>query len=78
MWDMHDGMGWWMVFSAFWFVLFWAIVIGLVVWGANQLSRGSRGGDGRDSAIDILRERYARGELSKEEFERSRQEIARR
>lgn len=76
MWGLHDGMGWWMIFFAFWFVLFWAVVIALVVWGVNQFSGRGSSGDGRDSALDIVRERYARGELSKEEFDRMREDLA--
>ena len=75
--DMHDAMGWWMLFSAFGFILFWAVLIGLVVWIVNQFSRRDQDGQ-RDSALDILRQRYARGELSKDDFERIWQEIARR
>lgn len=75
--DMHDAMGWWMLFSGFGFILFWAVLIGLVVWIVNQFSRRDQDGQ-RDSALDILRQRYARGELSKDDFERIWQEIARR
>ena len=75
--DMHDAMGWWMLFAAFGFILFWAVLIGLVVWIVNQFSRRAQEGQ-RDSALDILCQRYARGELSKDDFERIWQEIARR
>jgi len=53
-------------------LLFWVVVIALGVWLFRWLaeeSRGRRGPEGRDSALDILRERYARGEISREEFD---------
>jgi putative membrane protein len=72
MWGVHDGMGWWMLFGSLWFVLFWAAVIYVVVWAA----RGTRGGESHPEApIEILKRRYARGEIDKEEFERMRRDL---
>jgi putative membrane protein len=68
MW-MHDGgMGWgWGVFGAVWMVLFWGSIIAIVVWGINRLTKA---GDSPRSQIplDIAKTRYARGEISQEEF----------
>jgi putative membrane protein len=59
----------------FWLAILIAIVAG-VVWFIRQ---GTLGGSGsashRDQAIEVLRERYARGEISKEEFDRMRQDL---
>lgn len=70
-----DGWGWggWfvMIFSM---VAFWALVIAVVVW----LVRGARYPQGRDeavgrsSALAILEERFARGEIDRDEFEQRR------
>ncbi len=70
MWDSGAGMGWWMVIGSVWFVLFWAIVVWAVVKFAGR-------GDGREqpSAIEIARQRYARGELSREEFDQLRKDL---
>ncbi|MBI1885679.1 MAG: SHOCT domain-containing protein [Chloroflexi bacterium] len=54
MWAM---MGLW----SFTFVAFWAAIIALAVWAINRLSPS------RD-ASRLLEERYARGEISREEF----------
>ena len=69
MWG-YDGWswGWGMLFGGLWMVLFWALIIGLVVWGVNRLS-GDRSARG-DEPLDILKRRLARGEINPEEFER--------
>jgi putative membrane protein len=55
-------------------VVFWGVVIAAIVIGLRWLvSQGRQ--QQPDRALDILRERYARGELSKEEFEARRQDL---
>jgi len=77
---MHwgDGYGWmgagWGFMGLFWLLIVFGI-IALLVW----LGSGKRSGGGQeeppDSALDILRERYARGEIDREEFERMRRDL---
>jgi len=52
-------------------LLFWAGLIALIVWGVMQL----RGGSTR-KPLDILKERYARGEINREEYERLKRELS--
>jgi putative membrane protein len=73
MWDMHDGMGWWMVFGSIWMLVFWVLLIAGAAWVVTGLFQRS----GR-SPLDIAQERYARGELSREEFQRMREDLQRR
>ena len=71
------GGGWWILMVAL-MVLFWGAVIGVVVWVVTQASRGGRGDGGRGDtsrALDIAQERYARGEISREEFEQIRRDL---
>ena len=73
MWHWHEGMGWWMVFGSVLMLVFWGVIIALAVWGINKLTgRGSSGSSTTEKRdpLDIAKERYARGEISKEEFER--------
>ncbi len=56
------------------------VMIGLVVlivWAVGAVSRG--GGTSRESAaptaLEILRNRYARGEISQQEFEQAKQTL---
>ncbi len=73
--DSHDGWdmgnGWWIVMMVM-MVLFWGAIIAVVVWGIRQFT-----GDRRQdrSALDIARERLARGEITKEEFDRIRGDL---
>lgn len=62
------GWGWgagfhWLGFI--WMLLFWVAIIGGAVWVVNGLTRRARPGAG---ALEILDERYARGELSREQY----------
>ena len=76
-WSVHP-MGWmWglggLVMMLMMF-LFWALVICGVVFGIRWLVR--QGGEDRsDRALEILRERYARGEIGREEFEARRRDL---
>ncbi len=70
MWDLDSG--WWIVMPIM-MVLFWGGVIALAVWGIRQFTADRRP-DG--SALDIAKERLARGEITKEEFDRIRGDLA--
>jgi len=81
MWGVHDGMGWWMLFGGIWMVVFWAAVIWLIAWGISQLSRGGGRETGAGSAhsegspLEIAKRRYARGEITREQFEQLRRDL---
>ena len=72
---MWDG-GWWMLLGPLWMI----VVIGLLVAGVVLLVRwlggagpgGGQGSGDKDRALNILRERFARGEIDKDEFEERR------
>ncbi len=73
-----DGMGWWMVFGSIWMVAFWAVIIALVVWGVRKLMQREGSGLGtteKRAPLDIAKERYARGDISKEEFEHIKKDL---
>ena len=79
MWYWHEGMGWWMMFGGVWMLLFWGGLIALIVWGIKKLAE-RRGSDTatpeKRDALDIAKERYARGEISREEFEQMKKELS--
>ncbi len=69
-WDM--GSGWWIVMPIM-MVLFWGGVIAVAVWGIRQFTGGRDEGQG---PLDIAKERLAGGEITKEEFDRIRGDLA--
>ncbi len=70
------GMGWiGMIFmAAFWIAVIVGIVF-LIRW--LMVSTGSAGirGKAEESALEILKKRYARGEIKKEEFEEKKKDL---
>ncbi|MBI2563529.1 MAG: SHOCT domain-containing protein, partial [candidate division NC10 bacterium] len=44
-------------------------------WLVEQGRPGSASGPGGESALDILKKRYARGEIGKEEFEAKKKDL---
>lgn len=67
-----------MMFFGGWMVIVWILIIGLIIWGVIALTRhsGSRSGSITERApLDIARERYAKGEITREEFERMKKAL---
>ena len=55
-------------------LVFWGLVIVGLVMGLRWLV-GERRRPGNDTALTILRERYARGEIDRDEFEARRRDL---
>ena len=73
-WDMGFGWGGWLI-GGLVMLLFWGGVIALAFFAVRALMRsgGERPEEGSqlrsgESALDILQKRYARGEISQEEY----------
>jgi putative membrane protein len=80
MWNYHSGYGWWWGFGALNMLLYWGMLILAIALLAKWLF--ARGGGGTPparhpdkTALDILKERYARGEIGKEEFDQKKRDI---
>ena len=68
--------GYWFGFGGVLMLLFWIFVIAGIVWLVLALSRQQhRGGGGESSALRILEERVARGEIDTEDFRTRRAAI---
>ncbi len=75
----HDGMGWWMMFGGVWMLVFWGGIIALIVWGVKRLTERNGSGSSttrRHEPLDIARERYAKGEISREEFQQIKKDLS--
>jgi putative membrane protein len=74
MWHSGAGMAWWMLFGSIWFVVFWGLIIWAVV---SVTNRGSNSrSTGAEPAIEIARRRYAAGEITKDQFDQIRRDLA--
>jgi putative membrane protein len=62
-----------MLFAA----LFWIVVIAAIVLGVRWLAGAGRSESGppRETALDILKTRYAKGEIGREEFEQKKRDL---
>jgi len=71
------GMGW---FGGIFMIVFWILIlVGLVFvikWIAQTTSKKGDGGQRDSRAIDILKERYARGEIDKGQFDAIKRDLA--
>ena len=81
MWNYFDHMGWggnfFFGFGWIFMIIFW----GLVIWAIFALVRSGSGHDhgekvhGGKTALDILKERDAKGEVNKEDFDRMKKDL---
>lgn len=71
MWRAHDGMGWWMLFGSMWTL----VLLALLIWLAVRIATTGVGQIQPRDPLDIARERYARGEIDRDDFERIRRDL---
>jgi len=75
--DWGSYGGWGMGFGIVFMLLFWGLVIfaiaALVRWLMTQSSPGRSARD--KSPLEIVQERYARGEIEREEYEQKKRDL---
>ncbi len=75
MMDFCGGFGGgWMPFGWIFMILFWAVVILLIFWLYKQVT-GTKDVARVESALEILKKRYAKGEINQKEFEEKKKDI---
>lgn len=76
MWWFWANWGWWgMLLNMLLMIVFWGGLVALVVWIVVSLVRSAQQPTSQ-TPLDIARARYARGEITKEEFERLKKDLS--
>ncbi len=68
----HSG---WMFGGGLWMVLVWLVPIALAIWLISSRGERPAQNSAEKTALDILKERYARGEIKQDEFEQKKRHI---
>ena len=75
-WTVGWGMGLGVIGVLF-SVVFWVAIIALIVWVVTKLIKNESSGKvEKQSPLDFARERYARGEITREEFEQIKKDLS--
>ena len=70
---MYDGH--WFGGGFMWF--FWILLIVAIVWAVNTIANNSSNtADSQQTALDILKKRYAQGDIDRDEFEQIKKNLA--
>jgi len=73
----HDGWGWGpggFLLMVLFMAVFWGAIVATAVWAIRQFRpREADAGGGPPNAMRILEERFARGEIDADEFQRRRE-----
>jgi len=70
-WSSGSMMGW--VGGGIMMVVFWGLIIYLIVWAVKKMS--GTDSHSNSNALDVLKDRYAKGEIDKKEFEEKSRDI---
>ncbi len=70
------GSGWPMMHYMYggWFM--WLILVIVAAIAIYLIVQAQRGGSTRETPLDILKKRYAKGEITKEEYDRLRRDLS--
>jgi len=72
---MHGYGGMAMGLGMVWYWLIGAVILVAVVWLISRSFGQYKPVNQNKSALDILKERYARGEIDKEEFDKKKKDL---
>ena len=73
-WPWYD-LGWWgMGLGILIMIIFWAGLIALIAWIIVKAVRSGKSTS--ETPLDIAKARYARGEISKKEFEQLKKDLS--
>jgi len=74
---MHWDYGWGIGFGFGWFlmILFWVLLILGIVYIVKLIAGNTKKAEKEETALDILKKRYAKGEINKEEFDKMKDDL---
>ena len=74
-WPWSNAGGLWMGLSSLFLIVFWVIIIALVAW---LIVRWTRSGQqaALQTPLEIAKTRYAKGEITREEFEQLKKDLS--
>ncbi len=73
-WGMGSTFGWFG--GGIMMLIFWVLFIALIVWLVREVGDKNTHSHSNSQALAILKERYAKGEISREEFETKKKDIS--
>jgi len=77
MWCWSEGtISGWGIFVMELMVVFWLAIITLTVWGIKRFTQGTTTVTNVGGALDIAKQRYAKGEISKQEYEQIKKDLS--
>jgi putative membrane protein len=76
-WPMHGSQGGWpMMHYGYGGWLMWLILLIVVAMAIYYIVQTQRSGSIRETPLEILKKRYAKGEISKEEYDRLKRDLS--
>lgn len=75
MYGMEHGLGWGMGYGWFFMILFWVLIIVVIAYFIKTFASGGRKSAVEDSPLEILKKRYAKGEISKSDFDKMKKDL---
>jgi putative membrane protein len=58
-----------------WSILIWLVVLAIIILAVYLMARSARQTGPGESPLDILKARYAKGEITKEEFDQMKRDL---
>lgn len=57
-------------------IIFWVVLIALVVWVVSAIVKPGQADTESQSALEILKQRYARGEITDQQFDEMKRNLS--